>query len=109
MNINKVFFENLVFFSRLGFLSRTFTNHRTAAEKGEVTSSFPPLPLIPTTQKLRYEAGYYCRSSSLQISTGQTANHEPLVFELNLNFNCFFTFLFSKFLENFDRSLKSFR
>ena len=42
-----------IFFFYLGFLSRTFTNHKTAGDRGEYFfNSSTPLP--PTSQALRY-------------------------------------------------------
>ena len=49
-----------VIFSYLGFHSQTFTNHKTAGERGGyLFNSF--LPLTPASQTFRHFAANYCR------------------------------------------------
>ena len=49
-----------VIFSYLGFHSRTFTNHKTAGERGGYLFN-SSLPLTPLSQTFRYFAANYCR------------------------------------------------
>ena len=88
----------LTFFSYLGFLSRTFTNHRNAGERGGhfINSS---LPLPTASQTLRHQLGNYCRELISGHSQQPDPNGEPLVSERKLlTTNDFF--IFRKLLKN---------
>ena len=67
----------------LGCLSLTFTNHRTAGERGGhfFNSS---LPLPPASQTLRHQPGNYCRELTFAHSQQLDSNREPLVSERKL-------------------------
>ena len=68
------------FFFYLGFLSRIFTDHRTAVERGghSINSS---LPLLPASKTLRHQPGDYCRELTSPHSQQPGSNREPLLSE----------------------------
>ena len=70
-------------FFYLDFLSRTFTNHRTAGERGGhfFNSS---LPLPPSSQTLRYQPGDYCRELTSANGQQPGSNREPLFSDCKL-------------------------
>ena len=74
-------FPHLFFY--LGFLSRTFTNHRTAGERGgHLFNSSLPLP--PASQTLRHQTGDYCRQLKSAHSQQPDSNREPLTTKLRV-------------------------
>ena len=62
------------------FVSRTFTNHSTAGERGGHFFN-STLPLPPTSQTLRHQPGDYSRELTSAHSSKPDSNRESLVSE----------------------------
>ena len=66
-----------IFFFYPSFLPRTFTNDRTAGERGGLFFN-SSLTLPPASQTLRHQLGDYCRELTSAHSQKPGSNREPL-------------------------------
>ena len=85
------------FFFYLVFLLRTFTNHRTAEERGgHFSDSLLPLP--PASQTLRHQPGDYCRELTSAHSQQSDSNWELtcIIFKMIEGFKAYMILIHSR-------------